>query len=659
MARPTMRKSEKALWLLVSLLFWSLLTVTSTAQEPTAGAKSTRQLHSMGRTWQLQVVETSVQGEFLVKADHPSLLAAARALGSELTWSSEKLTLTGAAGLTLALQQRTIQGRPLPVAPRMLDNAVNIPLSALEELLNCRVSVKPGERGAIYLEPTLRELSFVDEGPTGTSLRILTTVPVRKKVSRLKNPSRVVIDLIGVAPPKGDNNIKHPVLGEIRVAHNQPAPSITRIVVPAPQGVTISTPKNIDLFEHTAKAAWKKGQPGAVASTPSPVAGATPTAPVTPAAKPTPAPPVQTTVPSQTIKIPVTPPASQPEKPRVTENPDNRPQPSTPAPVAGPKRPQLLSASWAGSQLKLVFSEPVTYRWSRLSEGQHRFVVDFPGVIFPDKRATLNSSVPGLQSVRIVQNMPEPQPIVRLVCDLETPLAVTTVAGESTELFLEFPGRVVSAGGANKGAGNTEKPRPGSVGGRTICLDAGHGGSDPGAVSRAYGTTEKQVTLDITLRLAEMLRAEGWNVVLTRSVDRDVSYAGSSDKEELGARSGLANEQKADLFVSIHCNSAANASVGGTSIHWYKADDYTLAKSLESELLIATGRTHRGLIKDRFFVLAHTQMPAVLVETAFLSNPTEGKLLSSAEYRERIARGLAAGLRVYAAKHFPVSAAGK
>lgn len=656
MARPTKPTYNRAFWLLTTLLLWNAFATPGKAQEPSLGAKSTRQLNCMGQTWKLPVVETSVQGELMVKADQPSLMSAARALGRDLIWSPNNLTLTGDAGLTLTLGQRTLSGRPLPAAPRMIDNAVCIPVSALEELLSCRVTIRPGDKGAIYVEPTIRELSFVGEGPTGTTLRIMTTVPVRKKVSKLKNPSRTVIDLVGVAPPRDMESVSHPVLGEIKVAQNQPAPSITRVVIPTPNGVKITTPKSVDLFEITAEMAWKKGQPGAVAT-------ASPT-PAPPASRPTatPVPPVRTTVPSATIKIPTSPPRQpqQPAPPATAsngENPDGRQQPPS-APVNS-KRPLLLEAKWEGEQLKLVFSQPVTYRWSRLSNGQHRFVVDFPGVIFPEKRSTLTSPVAGLQAVRIVQNMPEPNPVVRLVCDLEGPMAVTTVAGEDSELFLEFPGRVVSSGGSTKGAGNTDKPKPGSAKGKTVCLDAGHGGSDPGAQNRGVGISEKQVTLDITLRLADMLRAEGWNVVMTRTVDRDVSYAGSSDKEELGARSDVANEQNADLFISIHCNSAANTTVGGTSIHWYKADDYVLAKSLENSVLDATGRTHRGLIKDRFFVLAHTEMPAVLIETAFISNAAEGQLLASPDYRERIARGIAAGLRGYAAQHFPVSAAGK
>lgn len=636
------RSEYKALRLLITLL---LMASPIAAQEPSLGAKSTRALHCMGQSWKLPVVETSVQGELMVKADQSALQSAARVLGRDLVWSPSSLVLAGDGGLTLGLGQRSLSGRPLPVAPRMFEDSVYVPLSAMEELLSCRLTVKPGQKGAIYFEPTIKELSFVEEGPTGAVLRIITTVPVRKKVSRLKNPARTVIDLVGVAPPRDQANLSHPVLGEIKVAQNQPAPSVTRIVIPVPQGVKVATPKSFDLFEHKAELAWKKGQPGAVAS------AATPK----PEVKATPVPPVRTTVPSATIKIPAAPSTAD-----SGENPDQRPlPPRKPAPVAaGPQRPLLLDAVWEGEQLKLIFSEPVTYRWSRLANGQHRFVLDFPGVLFPDKRENLPSPVSGLEGVRIVQNMPEPNPVVRLVCDLQGPMAVTTVPASECELLLEFPGRAV-AGGSVKGAGNTEKPELGDVGGKTICLDAGHGGSDPGAMNRAIGVSEKQVTLDITLRLAEMLRAEGWKVVMTRSVDRDVSYAGSSDKEELGARSSLANEQKADLFVSVHCNSAANTSVGGTSIHWFKADDYQLAKSLEASVLDATGRSHRGLIKDRFFVLAHTQMPAVLIETAFISNPTEGKLLADPEYRDGIARGIAAGLRAYAATHFSVSSAGK
>src|SRR5690606_7658617 len=97
-----------------------------------------------------------------------------------------------------------------------------------------------------------------------------------------------------------------------------------------------------------------------------------------------------------------------------------------------------------------------------------------------------------------------------------------------------------------KGYGTTSFPAAGGI----ICIDPGHGGSDPGCISRHYGVTEKEVTLDISLRLARILRSRGWNVVLTRTDDRDVSWAGSSAKEELGARVKIANDMGADVFVS-------------------------------------------------------------------------------------------------------------
>lgn len=642
MARPRTR-TILARDLVAIFTLWVAMSMMAIAQEASLGARSTREALCMGQRMKLPVIATSVSGEYMVKADHPSLMAIARILGRDLSWSGETLTLSSNVGTAVTLGQKSLSGRPLPVPPRMIDEGVHVPLSSLEELLDCRVTVKDGARGAIYFEPTVKAVNIIDEGPRGAAVSIETSLPVRRKVLHLKNPSRTVIDLIGAAPRRGLDSLTYPMVGEIKVAHNQPAPSVTRVVIPTPPGISVSTPKSFNLFEHRAELAWRQGQSPVLAS-----ASSKPTP--APASKPTPAPAV-------TVKVPPVVVAQDPP----AENPDVRPQPpsSPPPATTNSKRPLLLEASWKGEQLKLVFSQPVTYRWSRLTAGQHRYVVDFPGVIFPGKRQNLSSPVSGVEGVRIVQNMPEPNPVVRLVCDLRGPLAVTTVAGEETELFLEFPGRNLASGGATRGAGQTEKPKPGSALGRTICIDPGHGGSDPGAISRTHGVSEKQVTLDISLRLAAMLRAEGWNVVMTRTVDRDVSYAGSSDKEELGARSGIANEHSADLFVSIHCNSSANSGVGGTSIHWYKSDDYVLAKDLENEVLVATGRTHRGLIKDRFFVLAHTQMPAVLIETAFISNASEGALLASPEYRERIARGIAAGLRGYAAKHFPVSAAGK
>lgn len=181
----------------------------------------------------------------------------------------------------------------------------------------------------------------------------------------------------------------------------------------------------------------------------------------------------------------------------------------------------------------------------------------------------------------------------------------------------------------------------------TIVLDPGHGGSDPGCCNRGLGVYEKDVTLDICRRLRDVLTAQGWTVVLTRDCDRDVTYAGSPDKMELQARADVANNCKADLFVSVHCNASVSSAHRGTSIHWYKPEDYELAQSLEHVLSGNCGFDHKGLIRNRFMVLRCANMPSVLVETAYLTNPTEGALLATPALRQAIAERLAGGLGSY------------
>lgn len=196
--------------------------------------------------------------------------------------------------------------------------------------------------------------------------------------------------------------------------------------------------------------------------------------------------------------------------------------------------------------------------------------------------------------------------------------------------------------------GTVETPGWVSVpGGGTIVIDPGHGGSDPGCVNRALGTREADVTLAICKHLAEILRQQGWNVILTRETDRDVTYAGSPDRMELEARSGKANEMGADLFMSVHCNASVNTGAYGSSIHWWKPEDYAFAQALEPVLGPAIGLGQQGLIRNRFVVLRHAQMPSVLVETAFLTNPREGAKLSDPEFQRLIARQLAGGLASY------------
>lgn len=182
-------------------------------------------------------------------------------------------------------------------------------------------------------------------------------------------------------------------------------------------------------------------------------------------------------------------------------------------------------------------------------------------------------------------------------------------------------------------------------GNRIIVIDPGHGGSDPGACS--HGMKEKDLTLDISKKLARELTRLGWKVYLTRHTDTDVTYPGSPDRDELQARADVANKHNAAVFISIHCNASVKSSVRGSSYHWYKRKDREFAKALEGSLGSNIGTIDKGARRDQFYVLSHTKVPAVLIEAAFMTNSHDAKILANPGYRKKIAMRLARSISRY------------
>jgi N-acetylmuramoyl-L-alanine amidase/PKD repeat protein len=173
-----------------------------------------------------------------------------------------------------------------------------------------------------------------------------------------------------------------------------------------------------------------------------------------------------------------------------------------------------------------------------------------------------------------------------------------------------------------------------------VFLDAGHGGSDPGAVW--YGFQEKVANLDITLRVKSKLEANGFSVVMTR--------AGDSSKS-LDERVAMANSSGADLFVSIHNNASISPYAHGTETYWCAngvSGSSQLASLIQSNVVSSTGRANRGVKTANFRVIKYTTMPAALVEGVFMSNQTESDLLKTAEFREKMADGIYKGIKKFA-----------
>ncbi len=167
----------------------------------------------------------------------------------------------------------------------------------------------------------------------------------------------------------------------------------------------------------------------------------------------------------------------------------------------------------------------------------------------------------------------------------------------------------------------------------TVVLDAGHGGHDPGALSRT-GLREKVVALDVTRRLEYKLQAAGFDTVMTRTDDRFIP---------LGGRVRIANRKKNAIFVSVHFNHSRSSRARGVEVFYHHPYGKEVATRVQNSLL-QTGSVNRGVKRANFHVLRNAKIPAILIECGFLSNSSEEQLARRAEHRERLAEQIARGL---------------
>lgn len=189
-----------------------------------------------------------------------------------------------------------------------------------------------------------------------------------------------------------------------------------------------------------------------------------------------------------------------------------------------------------------------------------------------------------------------------------------------------------------------------SVANRVIVVDPGHGGSDPGVVGQG-GVTEKDITLAISKRLAECLGQSGAMVLLTREADIDLSDPatagpGSKKREDLTRRVALANDSRADLYLSIHVNSSSSPNRRGaqTFVQPGSAAGKMAAEFIQAELAGTLKNTGRRPLEVDHFITRNTSMPAVIVETGFLTNKAEARLLQDPDYQAKAARAIYAGV---------------
>lgn len=194
---------------------------------------------------------------------------------------------------------------------------------------------------------------------------------------------------------------------------------------------------------------------------------------------------------------------------------------------------------------------------------------------------------------------------------------------------------------------------------RTILIDPGHGGNDRGAAGARY--TEKALTLQVAKRLYKHLTKMGYRVKMTRVNDR---------RMELSSRANASNRIKADLFISLHMNAAANRSArgietfsltapgspssGSNKVYYTRYpgnnavnNSMALAWHVQNNLIRNCKASDRGVKQARFVVLRETRCPSILVECGFISNRQEELLLGTPAYQERLAQSIALGIYQY------------
>lgn len=333
----------------------------------------------------------------------------------------------------------------------------------------------------------------------------------------------------------------------------------------------------------------------------------------------------------------------------------------------------LLQDRGAAARVRVALERPAQARTFFL-ESPYRFVIDLANTRLELPQGSAGEG-PGAGFVRRYRYAPQPNGASRLVLDLDAPaqLLRQELGGRrAPEMSFDLAptGPVAAAPPAARESARNRR--------RVIVVDAGHGGRDPGAIGTT-GVREKDVVLDAALQLRQALESRGqYEVALTRDGDRYV---------ELEDRLRFARRQHADLFISIHADSHANSTAQGASVYTISERGETRAQNMAQNWNIDLGDAPRtGGVQDilldlyqrettnrsaqfaqvlipklgevapllrnthrnaGFYVLLAPDVPAVLIETGFLSNPTDERRLADPRARQAMAEAMAQAVDTY------------
>jgi N-acetylmuramoyl-L-alanine amidase len=296
-----------------------------------------------------------------------------------------------------------------------------------------------------------------------------------------------------------------------------------------------------------------------------------------------------------------------------------------PAPDDGIPRITQVRVEQAGTRFRVIVEStlPLEYTVHEFVY-PNRLVIDVAGAVFVPVKQEIPVAGAIVTEVRAAQFQADPA-VTRIVVVLRQKVPYTVSPGGDGRIVIEIPEPSIRA--------------------HVVAIDAGHGGKDTGAIGPT-GLFEKDVVLDIAQRVRDLLVKADVRVIMTRETDAFV---------ELPDRPRLAKQQGATVFVSIHANASTRPASNGSETYYLSPQSQVLAQLVQEELARVPNLVPRGTKTANFLVLRESDVPAVLVEVAYVSNVDEEARLRQQAFRQRLAEAVARGVQRFLAV-YPVPA---
>ncbi len=597
-----------------------------------------------------------LDGDVAVSTRDSGLSKLLARLGATVSYQPQQryVVVTAADHRTIAFTLGTAQytvgglGARAAFAPFADGSDAVVPLFALTRALY----VEPVADGSdTVLQPQIGALDVRTNG--GRTTVVIRGATALAYVKRIETSEHVELAFSGVGSALAGMK-RSGALASVSVTSGGPAKNPTTVIaLDAPRGTMHEFVTSVSPFELAL--AFTVGVPGdAVAIAPPTAAPTFAPPPVVLPATPSPLPPI----PAIGDATPAASPAAPPARAVVTS--------------------VVLQPQGDGLQIRVTLTGSAAYEWHRLADA--RWYVDLQNAVLTDAGRDERPAVAAVDSVRIRQIGTADAPSVRIALSLRgdrrvdvTPLpdglSIVALDVDAIAALRSGSGRVgidVALAGpspmpsdlAPSDLATPWKFGPNVPGSRIIVLDPGHGGDDHG--TEHNGLSEKIITLDIARRLRSLLLAQGWTVRMTRDSDIDPvstenlvlmradGKPNPEDRAYLQTRTDVANNVNARMFISIHVNYSPSSSVNGTTFYWYKPQDLSLAQAMEHAVIPVANSNDVGTRHENLYVVRHATMPAVLIETAFISNPGDADRLRSPSFLQNMAQGIANGVRAFA-----------